>query len=335
MVFLLASIFQDYSELIAVSVGLNLAYIALSQYMSKGDNSQTPFYEILARYAKNTITQIEEKQTKGLDSLEKNQTLLEYYVSFKNIPPDALAIFNNIIGKYKELQNKVRNITISETTRVENYINFKYYPQLSLFLATYGLLLLFIGPLETRLRFDPCGLLFFTNFIVLFSLLHSVIWELPTPLLNDPKREWFKKRKEKINRIIKETGKFLSPKFSFIIIFFFLFIAFFFLAIKNREFFTVTLKTEYPFIFRNSLVFSIILCYSNFMFYFALTAVRHKISVDRFKKALKAENLDEKVRSYEELEIEPMSQIKKGPLMSISEMPIEEIKSENGSPKEK
>lgn len=334
MVFLLTSTLQDYSELIAVSIGINLAYIALSQYVSKGDNSQTPFYEILARYAKNTITRIEEKQTKGLDSLEKNQTLLEYYVSFKNIPPGPLAIFENIIRKYKEIRTKVKNITITETSNVEKYIEFKYYPQLSLFLATYGLLLLFIGPLETRFHFDLRGLLFCTNFIILLSLIHSVIWELPTPLINDPKRKWFKERKEKINLKIKNVGKFLSPRFSLIIIFFFLFIVYFFFAIYNREFFIDTLKTKYPFLFRNSLVFSIVLCYSNFMLYFVLTAVRHEISVSRFKKSLQGENLDEKVRNYEDLEIEPMKQIKDNPLMSISDIPIEEIKFENDPPKE-
>jgi Ni,Fe-hydrogenase I cytochrome b subunit len=123
----------------------------------------------------------------------------------------------------------------------------------------------------------------------------------------------------------------LSPRFVYIIISFVLYTFCFLYGIWNRDYFVRTLSEKYPFLHRNSIVFSVILCFSNFIIYFFITSIRYEISVSRFKKTLNKEKLEDLVRNYTELEKDAQREMEENPLQKVSEISITE-KKQNGSP---
>lgn len=304
-------------------------YVTLSQYATK-DNSQTPFYEILSRYAKNAVSRIKDKKTKGLESLEKNQSELEYYINSEKLSPESTIIVNKIIKSFQEKTTHVNNLSNKETNRIQKFIDFEYYAHLSLLLATYGLLLLFISPLESRLHYDLRGFLLCSNVLTLFSVIHSTVWELPFKI-NEIKYNFLNKLCGKINIATDFLKQILAPRFVYIIISFVLYTFLFFYGIWNRDYFVTTLSEKYPFLYRNSIVFSVILCFSNFIIYFAITSIRHEITVSRFIKSLNKEKLEDLVRNYTALEKDAKREMEANPLQKVSEISITE-KKQNGSP---
>jgi hypothetical protein len=320
----------EYKELLAVSIGINLAYVAFSKYVTNND-AQTPFFEIVSRYANNAISRLKRRRTKGVSNLEHILIELTYYLDSKILTADSTIIVGNISKKCKETNSSINSIFDDEKLMVDKTVDFKFYSHLSLQLATFGLFLLFIAPLQERLHLDLRIVTFYLNLITIISIVHSSIWEFECMKIKKSKYKIINTIAEPTNKLFGFLGAKLAPKFIFIIFSFAFYIFIFFHVLGNKVHLLSTLSSSFPFLFRNSIVFSIILCFSNFILYFLLISARVEISVIRFRKSLRKKKLEDLVKTYSGLLQEAKDEMKANPLDKITEESITQELKNNGT----
>jgi hypothetical protein len=316
-----SSSLSDYSEIISVSIGLNIVYIAISSYLVKPD-PQAGFYNILSDFVTRSTARIKLKCTDGLANLNNLHEKLVVWRREETLSTESTLVVNKVDSLLIEINKTVECATEQEISKVKKVIDFSFYPQISLSLTIYGLFLLFIMPLEKRLNLDLRGLLFCLNGVTLFSILHSVFWEFSCFSIKG--KLFSKKTTNYINKTFLSISKIGSPRFRYILVGILIYIIFLLSILQFKDAVASKVKSLSPFIYRNSYIFAVLLVYSNFIFYFIYCVGRIKISEKHFKKSLKKEEVDTKVRDYGDLLRSVKEEIDSKPLKKVSEIDLTE-----------
>ncbi len=304
---------SDYTDIIAISIGLNLAYVIITNYTLKGNDNKASFFDILSLYVDSAISRIVKRKSKKLITLKNLQLKLEYYLASKSSNnSEKKAIVKNIDDELKNIDTSVNDLIENKKIKVKRAIRAKYYSHISLLLATYGIFILFLSPLEKRIFLSFNSILVYLNFITFFCVIHSIIWEFQTLYIKI-------KKLSILNTIICDLSNLLAPRFRNIIYSQFIFIIALIIAIYCK-YFNTYVALKFPFFYRNALVFATVLLFSNFIFYTIFCFIRVEIVVSRFKRKLKALDISNKVITYNGLLAPILKDLENDPLVVVSEI---------------
>ncbi|MDR0961352.1 MAG: hypothetical protein LBM62_02165 [Mediterranea sp.] len=183
-------LYADFTDVITVSIGLNLVYVIFGKNERK-NNEDYAFFEFLSTISDWIIllvnNQIKKRQALSDGVLEQ----LHYYYKTGKLDKKTEGAFEVFDRDIVKLSDRMSSLKSKTCDRIEALSKARHLSKIAVIFFLYGILVLFLSSIQIKLtgfRANVENLLFAMNILITFLLIYCIIWEF---IKKDKDNNWF------------------------------------------------------------------------------------------------------------------------------------------------